>query len=110
MSYEIEGILKKKSEVRVISDKFSVRDGVIQTSKVVGENVYTESIKIQFTTKRLELLNAFNVGDAVKVHFNLTGRETEDGRCFTNIDGWKIEALTSEVVQTDPDLTDDLPF
>lgn len=113
MSYEIEGILNSKSETRVISDKFSVRDCVIEVSKTVGDAVYTDHIKIQFTTKRLALLDAFNVGDVVKVNFNLTGRKTDDGRCFTNIDGWKVESLESGSSQSQPvqiDESNDLPF
>lgn len=51
---------------------------------------YPQEIPIEFCQNAVDLVNGFNVGDNVKIHFNFKGNE-HNGRHFISVQGWKIE-------------------
>lgn len=51
-------------------------------------------VKFQLTQDRCSIVDNFREGDEVRVHFNLRGREWQ-GKYFTNLDAWRIEASTN---------------
>ncbi len=89
-SFEITGKLKVKGSTQVVSDKFSKRDLVIIT-----EDQYPQFISLQLTQDKCALLDAYNVGDDLKVSFNLRGREwtAPDGvvKYFNSLEAWRLE-------------------
>lgn len=68
---------------------FKMRDVV-----VTSDEQYPQHIIIQFVQDKCDLLNNFQVGDAVKVDINLRGREwvNPEGESvyFNTIQGWRI--------------------
>ena len=101
---DIEGTIMVVGDVNVISEKFSKRELVIETSEVVD---YTETICIEFQQKKMSLLNDFNVGDYVKVDFNLKGRswqkdENSAVRYFNTLQGWRIGQALPRAVDVNP--------
>lgn len=58
---------------------------------------YPQDLLIEFTQDKIGLLNAYAVGDEVKISINLKGREwtSPDGvvKYFTSINGWRIEKM-----------------
>jgi len=68
---------------------------------VTTDEQYPQHILIEFTQDRTDLLNAYNIGDAVKVSINLRGREWTnpqgETRYFNSIQGWRIEKAGAEV-------------
>lgn len=86
MSFDITGKLIVKGEIEKKSEKFSVRDMVIE----VVDGQYPQFVKFQLTNDRCSLLDSYNVGDEVKVHFDLRGREWQ-GKYFTNLNAWRLE-------------------
>jgi hypothetical protein len=121
-SFETTGILKVKKETQVISDKFSKREFVLTTDQ---STQYPQYISMQLTQDKCSLLDAYNVGDEIKVHFNLRGREwngPEGVRYFNTIEVWRLERMsqngnvpqppiivTSDVMPSQ-EVADDLPF
>lgn len=91
MSFEIKGKLVKKFDVESKSASFQTREFVILISK---EN-YPQYVKFQLAQERVNLIDAYNEDDEIKVHFDLRGREWQ-GKYFTNLNAWKIEKASDE--------------
>jgi hypothetical protein len=98
-----------------VNASFKKRELVITT-----ESQYPESILIEFAQDKTDLLNGLVIGQEVKVHINLGGREwvnpAGETKYFNSIKGWRVEKLSDAPVQTAhpsgqvPDSVSDLPF
>ena len=100
---EIQGRIKQIFPSQVIGQNgFEKRDLVIVT-----EEQYPQTIIIQFTQQRCDLLNNLQVGQNVKVYINIRGREwtNQQGeiKYFNTIEAWKIEVIqTTNVANQQP--------
>ena len=121
----ISGKVKLINETKEYgSNGFRKREIVLTT-----QEQYPQNILVEFIQDRTDLLNAFNIGDFVKIDINLRGREwTNDKgeiKYFNSIQGWRIEKVEDEFesqlppLPTKEDLNisdnassepDDLPF
>ena len=97
---EIQGRIKVIfAPESVGANGFQKRDLVITT-----EEQYPSDIIIQFTQSKCALLDNLQVGQRVKIHFNLQGREWTspqgEVKYFNTVVGWKIELIqTTNVAQ-----------
>lgn len=124
MSYELTGNLLLKYDTVQRTEKFAVREFVVETVKQIKDKTFREYVKFQATNERTSVVDNINIGDEVKVQFNLRGSKWEkDGKTsyFTNLDAWKIEVMSkgtapqekkpaiteAEVVEEE---SNDLPF
>lgn len=90
---EVTGQLKAKFDTQTVSDKFKKRDFVLATDL---STPYPQFISFQVTQDKCAVLDAYNVGDEVKVSFNLRGREHNgiNGiKYFNTLDAYKIEKV-----------------
>ena len=91
---EVTGILKVKYDTNVVSERFKKRDFVLT---VEPGSPYPQHVTFQLVQDKVSLLDSFNVGDEVKVLFNLKGREwtTPQGevKYFNTIDAWRMEKI-----------------
>lgn len=100
---EIQGRIKQIFPSQVIGQNgFEKRDLVITT-----EEQYPQTIIIQFTQQRCDLLENLQVGQIVKVYINIRGREWTNPqgeiKYFNTIEGWKIEVIqTTNVANQQP--------
>jgi len=100
---EIQGRIKQIFPSQIIGQNgFEKRDLVITT-----EEQYPQTIIIQFTQQRCDLLNNLQVGQNVKVYINIRGREWTnpqgETKYFNTIEGWKIEVIqTTNVANQQP--------
>ena len=90
---EIQGRIKQIFPSQMIGQNgFEKRDLVITT-----EENYPQTIIIQFTQQRCDLLDSLQVGQNVKVYINIRGREwinpQGETKYFNTIEGWKIEVI-----------------
>ncbi|MFT4968809.1 MAG: single-strand DNA-binding protein [Chitinophagales bacterium] len=85
MALDITGKLHKVFETEQKTESFKAREFVIETA---GE--YPQFVKFQLTQDRCAIVDSFKEGDALKVHFDLRGREWQE-KYFTNLNAWKIE-------------------
>ncbi|MES2544711.1 MAG: DUF3127 domain-containing protein [Bacteroidota bacterium] len=96
---EVTGKIKVISAEQQISATFKKKELVITT-----DEQYPQSIMIEFTQDKADLLNNYSVGDTVKVSINLGGREwvnpQGETKYFNSIRGWRIEKVGSEAPQT----------
>ena len=93
MSFEISGNLIVKEDVVEINASFKKREFVIE---VINERNtdWNDFIKFQVTQDRCSLVDPLQVGDNIKVTFNVRGRKWEkDGKVnyFSNLEAWRIE-------------------
>jgi hypothetical protein len=104
----IKGAIKLINDVKVISDKFSVREFVVTTP----DAKYPQDILFQTINDKMDVLESLGVGQQVEVSYNVRGREF-NGRYYNTLDAWKVEITGSKPSQpsTQPiELDDDLPF
>lgn len=94
MSFEITGKLIMANDTQQVSDRFKKREFVLEINEEVNGNVYTNYAKMQLVQNKCEILDNFNVGEDLKVSFNIKGNKWErDGNVnyITNLDAWRIE-------------------
>jgi hypothetical protein len=117
MNFEITGKLFEIYPTNQKTDKFRSREFVLEVTKTIGERTATDYVKFQTTNDKCELLNKYNVGSEVTVHFNIRGNRWEkDGKVsyFTNLDAWRIEGNSQEQpapqTQAEQEFDSNLPF
>jgi len=91
MSFEIEGKLHKKFETENKTATFQAREFVI----LISEDNYPQYIKFQLTQDRCALVDEYEEGQSIKVHFDLRGREWNE-KYFTNLNAWRIEKVVAD--------------
>lgn len=106
----IEGTIVEIKDTVEVSDKFSKREVWIETK----DNGFTQTNALEFIKEKCAVLDKFNIGDVVKVEFNLNGRVWDkNGRksCFNTLQGWKIDLIKKgNAVPAGGDPSGDLPF
>lgn len=96
-SFEIEGKLVVKYPTENKSSSFQAREFVIEADS----GNYPQFIKFQLVQERCALIEDFNEGDLIKVHFDLRGREW-NGKYFTNLNAWRIERPAQQANSAPP--------
>ncbi len=96
MSFEINGKLVRKYDIESKTASFQTREFVIE----IQSGNYPEFVKFQTTQERCSVIDPYNEGDTIKVHFDLRGREWQ-GKYFTNLNAWRVEA-SSETTAAAP--------
>lgn len=98
MAYEVTGKLVAKFDIIQRSETFKTREFVVEKTDDIGGRIISNFIKFQCVQDRTALPDRYNIGDEVKVSFNLRGSKwSKDGRenYITNLDAWRIEAAAS---------------
>jgi hypothetical protein len=100
----IKGAIKLINPVKVISDKFSVREFVVTTP----DEKYPQDILFQTVNDRMDVLESLGVGQQVEVSYNVRGREF-NGRYYNTLDAWKVQII-GQAAQTTNNNDDGFPF
>ncbi len=95
---ELIGVIHTLGEEQKFSETFEMQLVYLDCSTYEqGTGRKFENIlKIQFVNAKIDLLKGFQVGERVKVSFNIQGRFREvDGKTYhnQNLNAWKIEKL-----------------
>jgi hypothetical protein len=131
MSYELAGKLVAKYDTVQRSATFKTREFVVEKSEDISGRSITNFVKFQCVQDKTAIVDKVNVGDDIKVHFNIKGTRWEkEGKVnyITNLDAWRIEQTLKPgdakkaVIDNDymepldtfssnsPEAVDDLPF
>ena len=93
---EVTGIVKAKFDTQVVSERFKKRDFVLT---VEPGSPYPQQVSFQLVQDKVSLIDSYNIGDEIKVLFNLKGREwvspQGETKYFNTIDAWRIEKIGS---------------
>lgn len=93
---EVTGQLKVKFDTQKVSEKFQKRDFVLATDL---STPYPQYVSFQVTQDKCSMLDQFNVGEEIKVQFNLRGREwngPQGIRYFNTLEAWRLEKIGSQ--------------
>ena len=94
MNLEITGKLIEKYDTQVVSDRFKKREFVLELVEEVNGSPYTNYAKMQLVQNKCDILDRFNVGETLRVNFNIkANRYEKEGRTsyFSNLDAWRLE-------------------
>lgn len=90
---EVIGILKEKFDKQVLSDRFTKREFVLTTE---ANTPYPQHVIFQVTQDKCDRLDDIGIGDELRVHFNLRGRDwdgPQGKRYFNTLEAWKVEII-----------------
>jgi hypothetical protein len=96
MSYELTGKLSIKFDTMQRTETFKTREFVVEKSEDINGKLITNYIKFQCVQERTGIVDRVNVGDEIKVHFNIKGSKWEKNGSvsyFNNLDAWRIEQI-----------------
>ncbi len=130
MSYELTGKLVAKFDTVQRTETFKVREFAVEKTDDIGGRTVSNFVKFQCIQDKTSIVDKVNIGDEIKVHFNIKGTKWEkDGKVsyFTNLDAWRVEqilqpgtdksSIDNEYMEpldtfssSSPDAIDDLPF
>ena len=130
MSYELTGKLVAKYDTVQRTETFKTREFAVEKTDDIGGRTVTNYVKFQAVQDKTSIIDKVNIGDEIKVSFNIKGSKWEkDGKVnyITNLDAWRIEQVLqapsnkggtdNEYMEpldtfsaTSPDAIDDLPF
>ena len=91
MSFQIEGKLHKKFDTEQKTPTFQAREFILE----VEDGQYPQVIKFQLTQDKCALIDGYEEGAVLTVHFDLRGREWND-KYFTNLNAWRIESTQAQ--------------
>ena len=85
-SFELEGTVKVIDEVQTFASGFTKREFVVE----VEDGKFPQSIKFECVKEKTALIDEFQIGDPVKVSFDIRGNEYK-GKYYVNLNAWKLE-------------------
>ena len=92
MSYTIQGKITEIKDEQIITPSFKKREFVVTTNEQ-----YPQDVLLEFTQDKCYELNKANIGQEVKVEFNLRGRKwvNPDGesKYFNTLQAWRIGSV-----------------
>jgi type 1 fimbria pilin len=82
-------------KIKLIKDEQSFPSGFTKREFVVTtEEQYPQDVQFELLKDKTSLIGNYNVGDTIKVHFNIRGSEYQ-GRYYVNLQAWRLEAATA---------------
>ena len=129
MSYELTGKLVAKYDTVQRTETFKTREFAVEKSDDINGRTILNYVKFQCVQDKTSMIDRVNIGDEVKVYFNIKGSKWEKNgvtNYITNLDAWRIEQILQPGKQSSPidneyiepldtftstaSDTDDLPF
>ena len=130
MSYELAGKLVAKYDEVQRTATFKTREFAVEKTDDIGGRTVTNYVKFQSVQDKTAIIDKVNIGDEIKVYFNIKGSKWEkEGKVnyITNLDAWRIEQVLpagtdQPIVDAEymepldsfsaspPEAIDDLPF
>ena len=130
MGFDLTGKLVAKFDTVQRSATFKTREFAVEKTDDIGGRTVTNYVKFQSVQDKTTIIDKVNIGDEIKVYFNIKGSKWEkDGKVnyITNLDAWRIEQVLhggtdQPVIDTEymepldtfsassPEAIDDLPF
>jgi len=106
-----EGTIIAIDDVIKFDSGFTKREFVIKTT---DDGDYPQDIKFELVKDKTSLVDKYNLGDKVTVHFNVRGREYNE-KYYVNLVAWRLEGSEAAVAQQAPaatsePVTEDIPF
>lgn len=95
--YKMRGMVSKISEVKVISEKFSVVEFILH----MDDGKYPNDVKFQLTNDNIQMINQQMINQKAEVSFYINGRGTERGY-FNNLTAVGVAVAQQPSAYTPP--------
>jgi hypothetical protein len=93
---DIKAKLIEKSDTQKVSDRFQKREFVVEFA---DNPQYPEFVKFELIQDKCDLLDSYEVGQELEVHFNLKGRKWIDpqgqAKYFNSLQAWRLVPASS---------------
>lgn len=107
--YAINGKLKQIGETTQITDTFKKREVVLTQDS--GQ--YPQHVLFQLVQDNCSLVDGLNVGEEVKFHFDIRGREwtspSGEVKYFNSLNVWRVEKMQAAAADQPAPSIDDAP-
>ncbi|MEC8427821.1 MAG: DUF3127 domain-containing protein [Pseudomonadota bacterium] len=109
-SFQIQGQIHSIGDTMEYgSNGFTKREFVIKLTGE-GENpAYPNYIALELIKDKCGIMDAYNLGDEIQVHFNLSGRlwspAGKPEKCFNSLQAWRVQPV-SQAQDQDPGIPD----
>jgi len=130
MSYELTGKLVAKFDTVQRTETFKTREFAVEKSDEINGKTILNYVKFQCVQDKTAIVDRVNIGDEIKVYFNIKGSKWDKAgvtNYITNLDAWRLEqllqpgskasAIGNEYMEpldtfsaSSSDTVDDLPF
>jgi len=113
-SFEAQGVIHSIDETKEYGQNgFTKREFVIKLTGE-GENPdYPNYVALELIKDKCQLMDQYQVGEEVNVHFNLSGRlwsqPGKPEKCFTSLQAWRVERASDAAQQAAPAASFDAP-
>ncbi len=99
-SFEAQGSIHSIGETTEYGNNgFTKREFVIQLTGEGENSAYPNYVALELIKDKCSLMDGYNLGDEIQVHFNLSGRlwapAGKPEKCFTSLQAWRVEALSA---------------
>jgi hypothetical protein len=94
MGFDVTGKLVAKFDTVQRTETFRTREFVVETTEDINGRTINNYITFQSVQDRTSLVDRFNIGDNIRVHFNIKGSKWEKNgntNYITNLDAWRLE-------------------
>lgn len=110
MALQIIGKIHVIKDVQQVSASFKKREFVVEYAT---NPMYPQYVQFQLVQDKVEMLEAYNVGDTVKVEFDIRGREWEspqgEVKYFNSLDAWRMTLESAGAEKKTPNPAAPLP-
>lgn len=131
MSYELTGKLVAKFDTVQRTESFKTREFAVEKTDEINGKTIVNYVKFQCVQDKTAIVDRVNIGDEIKVYFNIKGSKWDKAgvtNYITNLDAWRLEQILQPGKQnnsnigndymepldtfssTSNDAVDDLPF
>ena len=123
-SFEVTGKIHSVGQTAEYGkNNFKKREFVLLVTGPDEKPEWPNHLQLELIKDKCESIDAFTMGQEIKVSFNLSGRLWDGGKgekCFNSLQAWRIEATGSAtpapstpapvIPEFDPEQDSDLPF
>lgn len=105
MSYELTGKLVAKYDTVQRTETFKTREFAVEKSDDINGRTILNYVKFQCVQDKTSIVDRVNIGDEIKVYFNIKGSKWEKNGAtnyITNLDAWRIEQILQPGKQSSP--------
>lgn len=83
--FQLDGRIHLINDIQTFDSGFSKREFVVETG-----DQYPQMVKFELIKERTSLVDNFNQGDNVTVHFDIRGNEY-NGKYYVNLNCWRLD-------------------
>lgn len=92
---QLKGKIIEIMDTHVVSDRFKKREFVVET---YDNPQYPQTILLQMTQEKCSVLDKYNIGDDVEVHYNIQGRKVVNDsgvKYYNTLISWRLDHINS---------------